>query len=103
MGLPSTPIAAVSHGIIREPKGVIWLIIGPTILPRHGGLGRIDAKTQKLDIFVPALQISGTGGSLDYDGKGKIWASTPVGAVRFDPQGLGTLGCYVGRAPGAMA
>ena len=24
-------------------------------------------------------------------------------AVRFDPQGLGTLGCYVGRAPGTMA
>lgn len=79
-------IAAVSHGIIRDPKGIIWLNIGPTLLPRHGGLGRIDPKTQKLDVFIPAPEMSGTGGSLDYDGKGKIWITAPDGAFQFDPE-----------------
>jgi streptogramin lyase len=78
-------IAAVSHGIIRDPKGILWLNIGPTVLPRHGGLGRIDPKTQKLDIFVPPAEMSGTGGSLDYDGQGNIWVTSPDGAFRFDP------------------
>jgi streptogramin lyase len=78
-------LAAVSHGIIRDPQGIIWLNVGPTLLPRHGGLGRIDPKTQKLDIFVPPADMSGTGGSLDFDGKGKIWISAPDGAFQFDP------------------
>jgi streptogramin lyase len=78
-------IAAVTHGIIRDPQGTIWLNMGPTLLPRHGGLGRIDPKTQKLDVFIPAPEMSGTGGSLDYDGKGKIWITSPDGAFQFDP------------------
>lgn len=81
-------MAAVSHGIIRDPKGVIWLNIGPTLIPRHGGLGRIDADTQKLEIFVPAADMSGTGGSLDFDGKGNIWITAPDGAFQFDPVSL---------------
>jgi streptogramin lyase len=78
-------IAAVSHGIIRDPKGILWLNIGATVVPRHGGLGRIDPKTQKLDIYVPPPNMSGTGGSLDWDGKGKIWITSPDGAFQFDP------------------
>ncbi|MGE5539339.1 MAG: carboxypeptidase regulatory-like domain-containing protein [Gemmatimonas sp.] len=77
--------AAVSHGIIRDPKGIIWLNVGPTVMPRHGGLGRIDPKTQKLEVFLPPAEMSGTGGSLDFDGKGKIWITAPDGAFRFDP------------------
>jgi streptogramin lyase len=77
--------AAVSHGIIRGPDGILWLNVGPTAIPRHGGLGRIDPKTQKIEVFMPPSEMSGTGGSLDFDGKGKIWITSPDGAFRFDP------------------
>ena len=80
-------IAANSHGMTRDPKGFIWFNVGPTAIPNHGGLARLDPKTEKIDVFVPPASMSGTGGAVtvDYDGKGKIWASAPDGILRFDP------------------
>lgn len=78
-------IAAVSHGIIRDEKGIIWFNVGPTVIPRHGGLARLDPRTQKIDIFVPPADMSGVGGSMDWDTKGNIWVGAPDGALRFDP------------------
>ena len=38
-------------------------------------------------MFIPPTGMSPTGGAttVDYDGKGKIWSSSPDGALRFDP------------------
>ena len=38
-------------------------------------------------MFIPPESMSPTGGAttVDYDGKGRIWASAPDGALRFDP------------------
>jgi streptogramin lyase len=76
--------AATGHGIIHDANGVIWFNVDPG----RGGLGRIDPKTEKLDVFLPPSGMTPTGGnvSLDFDGKGMIWVTTPVGTLRFDPQ-----------------
>lgn len=81
-------MAANSHGMTRDPKGFLWFNVGPTSLPNHGGLARLDPRTEKIDVFVPPAEMSGTGGAVtvDFDGKGKIWASAPDGILRFDPE-----------------
>ena len=77
-------LAAQSHGMTRTPDGMIWFNINPG----RGGLGRLDPKTEKIDVFVPPEDMSPTGGAttVDYDGKGRIWVSAPDGVLRFDPQ-----------------
>jgi len=77
-------LAAQSHGMTRTPDGIIWFNINPG----RGSLGRLDPKTEKIDIFTPPENMSPTGGAttVDYDGKGKIWVSAPDGVLRFDPQ-----------------
>jgi streptogramin lyase len=76
-------LAANAHGMTRDANGILWfdLNVGPR------GLGRIDPKTEKFDVYVPPKGMSPTGGAvtIDYDGLGKIWASSPDGALRFDP------------------
>src|ERR1039458_5696174 len=75
--------AAPTHGMTRDPKGMIWFNVNTG----KGGLGRIDPKTQKIDVFLPPDGMMPTGGAttVDYDGKGMIWSSAPEGALRFDP------------------
>ena len=77
-------LAAQSHGMTRTPDGMIWFNINPG----RGGLGRLDPKTEKIDVFVPPEDMSPTGGAttVDYDGKGRIWVSALDGVLRFDPQ-----------------
>ena len=77
-------LAAGAHGMTRDPNGIIWFNVNPG----RGGLGRVDPKTEKIDVFLPPNGMSPTGGAttVDYDGKGMIWASSPDGALRFDPQ-----------------
>ena len=77
-------LAAQSHGMTRTPDGMIWFNINPG----RGGLGRVDPKTEKIDVFTPPEGMSPTGGAttVDYDGKGRIWVSAPDGVLRFDPQ-----------------
>jgi streptogramin lyase len=76
-------LAANAHGMTRDPKGILWFDVN--VGPRS--LGRIDPKTAKIDVFVPPKTMSPTGGAVtvDYDGLGNIWASSPDGALRFDP------------------
>ena len=76
-------LAAGTHGMTRDPDGIIWFNVNPG----RGGLGRLDPKTETIDVFIPPEGMSPTGGAttVDYDGKGRIWSSAPDGALRFDP------------------
>jgi len=76
-------LAAPSHGITRDPAGTIWFNVNPG----KGGLGKLDTKTDKIEVFIPPEDMSPTGGAVtvDYDGRGMIWVSSPIGALRFDP------------------
>jgi streptogramin lyase len=76
-------LAANTHGMTRDPKGIIWFNVNTG----RGSLGRLDPKTQQIAVFIPPETMSPTGGAttVDWDGKGQIWASAPDGALRFDP------------------
>ena len=80
-------LSAGAHGMTRDAQGILWFNVGPTTIPNHGGLARLDPKTGKIDVFVPPASMSGTGGAttVDVDGTGKVWSSAPDGALRFDP------------------
>jgi streptogramin lyase len=79
----STGFVAQTHGMTRDPNGIIWFNINTG----RGGLGRLDPKTEAIEVFMPPEGMSPNGGAttVDYDGKGKIWVSAPDGALRFDP------------------
>ena len=76
-------LAAPAHGMTRDPNGVIWFNVNPG----KGGLGKLDTKTDKMEVFIPPEGMAPTGGAttVDYDGRGMIWVSSPTGALRFDP------------------
>ncbi len=76
-------LAAMAHGLVRDQKGIFWFDVNPG----RRSLGRLDPKTEKIDVFMTPPSMSPLGGAvtLDVDGKGKVWASAPDGAVRFDP------------------
>ncbi len=75
--------AAPAHGMTRDPNGTIWFNVNPG----KGGLARIDTKTDKIEVYIPPEGMAPTGGAttVDYDGRGMIWVSSPTGALRFDP------------------
>jgi hypothetical protein len=75
-------LAAQTHGMTRDPKGILWFNINNG----RGGLGRLDPATQKIEVYLPPLGMTQTGGAatVDYDGTGDIWSSAPNGALRFD-------------------
>jgi streptogramin lyase len=77
-------LAAQTHGMTRDEKGIVWFNVNNG----RGGLGRLDPKTERIDVYMPPQGMSSTGGAttVDYDGKGKIWSSAPDGALRFDPE-----------------
>src|SRR5580704_12834838 len=76
-------LAANTHGMTRDPNGIIWFNVNPG----KGSLGRLDPKTQQIQVFQPPTGVGGTVGAttVDWDGKGKIWASSAEGVLRFDP------------------
>ena len=80
--------ASASHGIIRDTQGFLWFNSRPSA--EKGGLRpalvKIDPKTETLTKYVPPDSMSYTAGSLDYDGKGFIWVTSPDGVLRFDPR-----------------
>lgn len=82
-------LAAVTHGMYRAKDGTIWFTLntGAPVMEGAdvaGRLGTIDPKTEKLEVFTPAKGMSGVTLHVDEDGQGQIWASTAVGALRFD-------------------
>ena len=81
--MPPNGIAAVSHGLIRDEKGIIWFNAHIS----RGSLAAIDPKTEKVSVYIPPTGMSQIDGpvTLDYDGAGGIWAGTADGVLRFDP------------------
>jgi streptogramin lyase len=77
-------LAANAHGLVRDQQGIFWFDVNPG----RRSLGRLDPKTEKIDVYMTPPPMSPLGGAvtIDVDGKGKIWASAPDGAVRFDPE-----------------
>ena len=77
-------LAAQTHGMTRDEKGIVWFNVNNG----RGGLGRLDPRTERIDVYMPPQGMSPTGGAttVDYDGKGKIWSTAPDGALRFDPE-----------------
>ena len=78
-------LAAPTHGLAMDPNGVLWAtMIGD---PRGGGgnLLRVDPATMKYEVIPPPKGMGGTTTSIDVDAKGNVWATTAVGAFRYDP------------------
>jgi hypothetical protein len=77
-------LAANTHGMTRDPSGIIWFNVNTG----RGGLGKLEPRSGKIDVYIPPTGMSPTGGAttVDWDGKGKIWSSSPDGALVFDPE-----------------
>ncbi len=75
--------AASAHGLVRDAQGNFWFDVNPG----RRALGKLDVATDTITIYQTPESMSPLGGAvtMDVDGKGFIWASTPNGAVRFDP------------------
>jgi streptogramin lyase len=75
--------AANAHGLTRDEQGNFWFDVDPG----RRSLGKLEPKAEKITVYQTPQNMSPLGGAvtLDVDGKGKIWASAPDGAVRFDP------------------
>jgi streptogramin lyase len=76
-------LAANTHGMVRDPAGTIWFNVNTG----RGGLGKLEPRSEKIEVYIPPTGMSPTGGAttVDFDGKGKIWTSSPDGALMFDP------------------
>jgi streptogramin lyase len=78
--------AAQTHGITRDENGILWFNTRGVVARGHGGLARLDPKTERIDVFYPPAPMSGTAGTLDADGNSFVWVTSPDGALRFDTQ-----------------
>ena len=81
--------AANGHGLTRDQQGNLWFNVSAGVEGGPGRLAKIDPATEKIEVFTPPQGMTGpttAAGTIDVDGKGKIWATTGPGAVRFDPQ-----------------
>jgi streptogramin lyase len=72
------------HGIIRDENGLLWFNTRSNCCRGHGGLARLDPKTERIQIYYPPPPMSSTSGTLDADMKGNIWVTGPDGAFRFN-------------------
>jgi streptogramin lyase len=75
--------AANAHGLTQDRDGNLWFDIDPG----RRSLGRLDPKAEKITVYQTPQNMSPLGGAvtLDVDGKGKVWASSPDGVLQFDP------------------
>jgi streptogramin lyase len=76
-------LAATAHGLARDRAGNLWFDVNPG----RRALGKLDVASEKITIYQTPETMAPVGGAVtvDVDGKGMVWASTPSGAVRFDP------------------
>jgi len=76
-------LAATAHGLARDRAGNLWFDVNPG----RRALGKLDTASEKIAIYQTPPEMAPLGGAVtvDVDGKGMVWASTPSGAVRFDP------------------
>ena len=82
-------LAANGHGITRDQRGILWFNVSAGVEGGPGRLAKIDPTTEKIEVFTPPQGMTGpttAAGTVDVDGRGKIWATTGPGAVRFDPE-----------------
>jgi streptogramin lyase len=80
--------AANGHGAMRDAHGHIWFNISAGEEKGPGRMMEVDPAAQTLQVYTPPNTMEGpttVAGTVDVDGKGKIWASTFHGASRFDP------------------
>ncbi len=76
------------HGIARDSQGHIWFDLGPAKANGPGRLADVNPAAQTFQLYTAPETMEGPttiAGTMDVDGKGKIWASTFHGASRFDP------------------
>jgi streptogramin lyase/mono/diheme cytochrome c family protein len=75
--------AANAHGLTMDREGNFWFDVDPG----RRSLGKLDPKTEKITVYQTPQNMSPLGGAvtLDVDGKGKVWASSPDGVLQFDP------------------
>jgi streptogramin lyase len=81
-------MAANGHGLTRDSQGTLWFNMTAGVEGGQGRLAKIDPVTEQIEVFTVPEGMTGptaTAGTADVDGKGKIWATTGPGAVRFDP------------------
>jgi streptogramin lyase len=74
-----------SHGIRRDDNGILWFDLRVQAENDKMSLARLDPATEEIKVYTPPEEMSGVGGSIDIDGKGKVWASARTGALQFDP------------------
>ena len=81
-------LAAASHGMTRDQKGIIWADTrGSAVAQGIGGsMSRIDPTSEKIEVYTTPPNMAGPASTVDVDGKGYIWASTNRGAIRLDPE-----------------
>ena len=79
--------AATSHGIMTASNGNIWFNVNLRAAGQPGSekLGRIDPKTEVLEVFTPPGDMRGVAIHVAEDGQGNIWGDTATGAIRFNP------------------
>jgi streptogramin lyase len=81
-------LAANGHGATRDGQGHLWFNISAGEDKGPGRMIEVDPTAQTLQVYTPPSTMEGptfVAGTVDVDGKGKIWASTFHGASRFDP------------------
>ena len=81
-------MAAIGHGTSRDAQGHLWFNISAGEDKGPGRMIEVDPAAQSLQVYTPPNTMEGpttVAGTVDVDGKGKIWASTFHGASRFDP------------------
>jgi len=78
--------AAPTHGIARDGQGNLWFDVNPG----RRSLGKVEPATGKITVYPTPENMAPLGGAVtvDVDGKGMIWASAPLGVLRFNPQTL---------------
>jgi streptogramin lyase len=79
-------LASPTHGITRDGQGNLWFDVNPG----RRSLGKLEPSTGRITVYPTPEGMQQLGGAvtLDVDGKGMIWASAPVGVLRFNPQTL---------------
>ena len=83
----SDGLAATSHGIITARDGAVWFNVNLRAPgePANERLGRIDPRTETLEVFTPPGDMRGMSIHVAEDAQGNIWGDTATGAIRYDP------------------
>ena len=76
----SPGFGAETHGMMRAADGNMWMTVD------RQGVGLVDVKTGKMDVFKLPPGIRDRGIDVDWDAKGYVWTGADNGAARLDPK-----------------